>query len=243
MLGSQLVASCSQAPSPEAAAALLPGLSTEPALVIVSDSFLGDLPALELLRARCPSARFLLLSPLGRPALQLPDLFQGTLARPPRPERLQRSLQALQGGSAEAPRPASAPERHARILVVEDNPVNRKVIARMLDKLGHSYLLAETGEESLEILSRESFDLALMDMRLPGIDGPEVTRELRRREGDERHLVVVAVTANAFAEDRARCLESGMDDFLPKPVRMEDLDAMLVRWLRRGPRDGPISVR
>ena len=101
----------------------------------------------------------------------------------------------------------------------------------MIVKLGHTCEIASSGEEALELLDHRTYDLIFMDLRMPGLDGLETTRELRRREGEMRHSIVVAVTANAFSEDRERCLAAGMDDFLAKPVRLEDLRAMALRWL------------
>jgi CheY-like chemotaxis protein/HPt (histidine-containing phosphotransfer) domain-containing protein len=121
--------------------------------------------------------------------------------------------------------PASAP-----ILVVEDNPVNQQVARGWLRKLGYRADVAANGFEALEALSRIPYAAVLMDCQMPEMDGYQATAELRRREG-QRHTPVIAMTANVMRGDRERCLEAGMDDYVPKPVRLEDLDAALRRWL------------
>ena len=119
----------------------------------------------------------------------------------------------------------------ARILVVEDNPVNQLVAAEMLKRLGLHADVAGDGAEALAALERLPYDLILMDCQMPVMDGFEATRRLRERQTTERRLPVIAMTANAIRGDRERCLEAGMDDYLPKPVRISELTAMLQRWL------------
>ncbi|HYC69668.1 MAG TPA: ATP-binding protein [Opitutaceae bacterium] len=119
----------------------------------------------------------------------------------------------------------------ARVLVVEDDPVNRRVIEIMLKRLGLTVEMAENGLEAVERAPRDGFGAVLMDLQMPGLDGLEATRRIRGRlEG--RRLPIIAVTANARAEDRADCFAAGMDDFLAKPIRQEALHACLARWLR-----------
>jgi signal transduction histidine kinase/DNA-binding NarL/FixJ family response regulator len=129
----------------------------------------------------------------------------------------------------------SAPERSAAvtsapILVVEDNPVNQQVACGWLRKLGYRADVAANGFEALEALERIAYAAVLMDCQMPEMDGFQATAELRRREGTT-HTPVIAMTANVMQGDRERCLEAGMDDYVPKPVRLEDLDAALRRWL------------
>ena len=124
---------------------------------------------------------------------------------------------------------ASAGQR-ARILVVDDNPVNQRVSLRMLEKMGHSVDVADNGVGALASLARVRYDAVLMDCQMPEMDGFEATRELRRREGSERHTPVIAMTAGAMSGDEDKCLESGMDAYLSKPVKVAALAAMITRW-------------
>jgi signal transduction histidine kinase/DNA-binding NarL/FixJ family response regulator len=244
LLGAHLVSRCDSVENLEAAIALVGSSQSPPALVIVSDHFLGERDALGRLREALPEAKFLLLAPLGASDLRMSPLFHALLSRPVRPERLQRSLLALQEQATPAGGALAPPQRRgAHVLIVEDSSINQRVLSRMLRKLGHTFAIAGSGEEALRRLEAEGYDLVFMDMRMPGMDGLETTRELRRREGQERHTIVVAVTANAFSEDRERCLEAGMDDFLAKPVRLEELQAMLLRWLPWASSVGPLSDR
>jgi CheY-like chemotaxis protein len=123
-----------------------------------------------------------------------------------------------------------------RVLVAEDNLINQEVTVGMLADLGCTAMVVPDGQQVLDALGRESFDLVLMDCQMPVMDGFEATRELRRREGNgEAHQLVIALTANATAEDREACRACGMDDFLSKPFRRRDLAAMLLRHVPSQP--------
>lgn len=111
-----------------------------------------------------------------------------------------------------------------RILVAEDNPINRAVASGILGKRGHSLVHAGNGREALEAVAREPFDLILMDVQMPEMDGLEATRRIRELEkATGRHTKIVAMTAHTMAGDRERCIASGMDDYVSKPLRKEDL--------------------
>lgn len=122
-------------------------------------------------------------------------------------------------------------QRSPRVLVVEDNPVNQKVAAKMLEKLGCRVDVAANGREAVEGMARIQYLLVFMDCQMPEMDGFEATRLIRQQERAWGHVPIVAMTANAMAEDRVRCLAIGMDDFLSKPVQSQDLAEMLKRWL------------
>ena len=117
-----------------------------------------------------------------------------------------------------------------RVLVVDDNPVNRLVAARTATKCGHTVIEAANGQEALKILSdNQSFDVVLMDLHMPLIDGLEATREIRQREVGDHHLWIIGLTAAATVKDRDECLAAGMDDYLSTPVRFDDLKEALGR--------------
>lgn len=128
--------------------------------------------------------------------------------------------------------PASATDA-PRILLVDDNPINQLVAREMLLSLGVIVDTADHGAEALEKIAQTRYGLVFMDVMMPVLDGITATQQLRateRAHGGAR-LPVVALTANAMADDRARCLAAGMDDYLDKPVRRELLALMLKRWL------------
>jgi PAS domain S-box-containing protein len=120
-----------------------------------------------------------------------------------------------------------------RVLLVEDNPVNQAVAEGMLLTLGYEVVVAQHGQEALDRLDAEQFDLVFMDMQMPVLDGVATTREIRRREGTARHIPIVAMTANAMANEREQCLAAGMDDHLAKPVRLQALQDALQRYAPR----------
>ncbi len=121
--------------------------------------------------------------------------------------------------------------RGGRVLLVEDNPVNRRVASLMLRKRGHRCEVAANGREALEMWAARRYDLILMDCQMPEMDGYAATRAIREREGDGAHIPIVAMTAEAMRGDRERCLAAGMDDYVAKPVRAEALYAMLDRHM------------
>ena len=137
--------------------------------------------------------------------------------------------------SAETPQASPA---SLRILLAEDNSINQKVALRQLQNLGYSAEVAANGEEVLQSLETSDFDLVLMDCQMPVMDGYVATEKIRQRETGDRRIAIIAMTASALEEDRARCLAVGMDDFLTKPVRQQELAAVLQRW---GVKDGAAS--
>ncbi|MGH7319947.1 MAG: response regulator [Candidatus Rokuibacteriota bacterium] len=162
------------------------------------------------------------------------------LTKPVRPGHLLEALTTVLAdapapgvGAATSPRPQPAAARmRARVLVAEDNAVNQKLVVRVLEKHGFRADVASNGGEVLEALARVPYDLVLMDCQMPDMDGFEATRLIRQAEaGTERHIPIIALTANAMEGDRDPCLAAGMDDYVSKPIRPEDLYAAIERLL------------
>jgi CheY-like chemotaxis protein len=130
----------------------------------------------------------------------------------------------------DSPKPL-APSKRFRILLAEDNAVNQKLAVSLLEKQGHDVILAENGHEAVDALAQQDFDLVLMDLEMPGMDGLGATRTIREREKTTgRHTPIVAMTAHAMKGDRERCLAGGMDGYLSKPIRANQLLEVLTEF-------------
>jgi CheY-like chemotaxis protein len=153
------------------------------------------------------------------------------------PERRRRDLASLD------PAPATQSlVNPARVLLVEDNPVNQRLAHRLLDKLGCRVDQATNGREAVLMADRFPYDLIFMDVQMPEMDGFEATAEIRKRQNGPRHVSIVAMTAQALSGDRERCLEAGMDDYLSKPVSLDALRAAVERWSQPIRSELPVSV-
>ena len=214
----------------------------------VLDMHMPDMDGVDLARAiRAIPARarlpLVLLSSIGHdiPAEER-ALFAAVLGKPAKPAQLHEALCRAIGdtgpdssGGASSPtrfqtvteKPADAP--HERILVAEDNPVNQRVAQHLLSRLGYRVDLAGNGLEVIEALARQPYDIVLMDVQMPELDGVETTRRLRAQPPPHGRPWIIAVTANAMEGDREACLAAGMDDYVSKPMRIHDLAAAFAR--------------
>ncbi|MGE0700518.1 MAG: GAF domain-containing protein [Hyphomicrobiaceae bacterium] len=188
------------------------------------------------LRRVAPKLPLILFSSLGRREQGISEtLFDAYLSKPLRQSQLFDALVSLVGvddGASKAARhqparPSMDPqmaERHPlRILVAEDNVVNQKLAVRLLQQLGYRADLASNGREAVESVERQAYDVVLMDVQMPEMDGLEATRAIVQRVPDERRPRIVAMTANAMDGDREMCISAGMDDYVSKPIRPDRL--------------------
>jgi PAS domain S-box-containing protein len=217
------------------------------ALVARARAFAPGIDAIVLLRPQDRDRLPALLGQDGNPAM-FPRIFDGYLVRPVRASSLLARLEALMG-EVKPPRPqfeyeadpedapGVAPRWNSRltVLVVEDNDINALLTRTLLERDGHRVVLARHGQQALDALDEEgeAIDLILMDLHMPGMDGFEATRRIRALADARSSLPVIALTANAMADDRRTCLAAGMDDYLSKPVGPDALARMLALWSRR----------
>ena len=131
----------------------------------------------------------------------------------------------------------------ARVLVAEDNAVNRQLVTRSLQKLGYEVDVAANGSEAVAKWAQQHYDLVLMDCQMPEMDGYQATAQIRSAEAGERHTPIVAVTAHAMSGEDKKCAEAGMDGYLTKPLRMEDLRKTVERYSRVRQDSGGAPVR
>lgn len=172
--------------------------------------------------------------------------FASCLTKPLKPAQLRETLGRAIGGHQPAVARAAGPSKldptlaerlPMRVLLCDDNIINQKVALRLLQQMGYRAEVAENGAQALAALDRQPFDLVFMDLQMPEMDGLEATRAIRERQKDPvrfpgytQRIIIVAMTASAMQSDRDRCLEAGMDDYLSKPVRPEDIRKTVERW-------------
>ncbi|MBA3685797.1 MAG: response regulator, partial [Planctomycetes bacterium] len=223
--------------------------SGAPFEVVLVDMHMPGMDGMSLIAAiradpEIAAARMVLLTSLSgsRQSQRARDAgASACLEKPVRAERLRETVRlaarSAANGDPVTPSPtmnvATTPALKGRILVAEDNAINQQVAIGQLTRLGCTVEVAGNGSEALEMLSVGGFDLVLMDCQMPVMDGYQATAELRRREGaaGTRRVPVIAMTANALEGDRERCVATGMDDYLSKPVHVDALAQVLRRWL------------
>ncbi len=210
--------------------------------VVVADLEMPGMDGLELASAlrRLPDSRrppVILLAGVHRRTSPVDfSLVHAVVTKPVRSgillqklrDGLAASTAVTEAESAPEPREAAESQRQLRVLVAEDNPVNQRVAQLMLTKLGHDIDLAGDGHEAVIAVRASPYDVVLMDVQMPGVNGLEAALQIRMEHADNRPYMV-AMTANAYQDDREACQAAGMDDFLAKPVRLADLKAALAR--------------
>jgi signal transduction histidine kinase/CheY-like chemotaxis protein len=158
----------------------------------------------------------------------LPFILQKSQSRSP--EAIEPAKSAFGNPPLLTAHPLPAQPKRLRVLLAEDNRVNQTVAVRILQRQGHSVEIAESGRQAIEALAKEPFDLILMDMQMPELGGVETAIFIREREKSTGgHIPIIALTANAMAGDRERCLNAGMDDYVSKPLRVKELFAAIER--------------
>jgi PAS domain S-box-containing protein len=232
-----------------------------PYLLVLLDAWMPDANGLALVakirqRAELSATRLILLTSGDRPGdlARFRELrVNAHLLKPVQQDELLETIyQVMSGGNGNAPpaaRPAGGREqarapapaaRPLRILVAEDNEFNAQLLEQLLGRRGHRVRLAGNGREALCLAGEGGFDLLLLDVHMPELDGFQVVRAVRERERTAGgHLPVIALTARSRKEDRERCLAAGMDDFLAKPISAADLGAAMDRVVGAGPPAGP----
>lgn len=172
--------------------------------------------------------------------------FASCLTKPIKPAQLHETLVRVVSGAKQATRtapatlkldPTLASRLPLRVLLADDNPINQKVALRLLQQMGYKADLAINGVEALAALDRQAYDVIFMDVMMPEMGGLEATEAIRQRQQDPKKypnykspLVIIAMTASAMQGDREKCLNAGMDDYLAKPVRPEDIRTVIERW-------------
>ena len=237
--------------------------SGEPYDLAVLDMQMPDMDGIQLARAissdpAISSTRLVLLTSIGTNINE--DARKAgvevVLSKPVRQSQLHDSLATMLGTSTETlaeplrqgagPPPHATPAAEVRqslghVLLAEDYPVNQMVAIRMLERSGYRVDAVNNGREAVEALSNIPYAAVLMDVQMPEMDGYEATAEIRRREGSARHTPVIAMTADAMQGDREKALSAGMDDYIAKPVRHEELEAVLGRWITQ-PEQAPPTL-
>jgi CheY-like chemotaxis protein len=219
--------------------------------LIVLDMFMPEMDGAMLageIRKHDPSVPLLLFSSMGQGEIgKGRGVFDAFLAKPLKPSLLFDVLAGLFDRGRRAPLdapkiaafdPGMAARHPLRILVAEDNAVNQKLALRLLEQMGYRADLASNGIEAIESLERQPYDVVFMDVQMPEMDGLEATRRIRNLtdlqhlSGLQRQPRIVAMTANAMQGDREMCLAAGMDDYISKPIRVNELVEALVRTQR-----------
>ncbi len=211
--------------------------------LVLAEMQMPEMDGMELsreIRKKHPSLPIILMSTIGdESSKKYPEIFSSVVTKPIRHSILSQHILSalLNKGEVSAVNTAPAKPKLTtdfskkyplRILIAEDNRMNQKLAMRILGKLGYDPDIAENGKEVLEEVSKRNYDLILMDVQMPEMDGLEATRMIR--VCIENQPVIIAMTANAMQGDREECLKNGMDDYISKPVNLEELVILLEKW-------------
>ncbi|HYG19369.1 MAG TPA: two-component regulator propeller domain-containing protein [Ohtaekwangia sp.] len=212
--------------------------------LIITDMQMPEVNGLDLaktVRQTRPETPILLLSSIGDDrSKEYLHLFSATLTKPVKQNLLCTQIVSLlkkqsttQAASQSASRlPGNLSEKFAlNILIVDDNPVNQKLAGRIFSKMGYETRIANNGHEALAAIDEARFDIIMMDIQMPGMDGLEATRRIREQQRSQP--VIIAMTANAMESDRQVCLNAGMDDYISKPIKLDEIASMIEKWAGR----------
>lgn len=212
---------------------------TNPYKVILCDHWLPDGTAEELSQSIAGACPIILLTTRSAVVETQKGSFAAMLGKPVRHSTLYNVVASALGMKSarteeeedSAGAIGSGEQTRHRVLLVEDNVINQKVAIQMLDRLHCDVEVAGDGETALAIIFDGNYSIVLMDIQMPGMDGYETAAAIREQEaGTGRRIPIVAMTANAMSGDREKCLAAGMDDYVPKPVRQEELQRVLKKW-------------
>ncbi|GJL94310.1 MAG: hybrid sensor histidine kinase/response regulator [Hyphococcus sp.] len=210
-------------------------INDNPGATLICDLCFTEDPAYNF--ATKADRAFVLVSPEARDRLDAlkEDGFAGYFIKPIRQASLYSQLSGDCRSAAETPKATPAPSiaeaaKPLTVLLAEDNKINAVLATAIIKRAGHSVEVAKNGEEALTAVQKTPYDVVLMDMHMPELDGLEASRRIRALASEGAHVPIIALTANAMSADRQKCINAGMDDFLSKPFEPEDLIEKLEKW-------------
>ncbi|MES2112907.1 MAG: two-component regulator propeller domain-containing protein [Bacteroidota bacterium] len=216
--------------------------SKQPVNLVISDMDMPDMDGVQLakkIRKKYPDLPIILLSSLGNEESKSEaHLFNAVLTKPVRHQTLYRQIAEQLKAVTEVVRKPQAAVTHfsedfsrlypMEILIAEDNLINQKLAVRILSKMGYDPQVVDNGHEAVNAMLEKKYDLVLMDVQMPEMDGCEATQFIR--ENIEQQPIIIAMTANAMPEDREKCIQAGMNDYLSKPMKIDDVMGILEKW-------------